>query len=66
MLLKKSDKIGIVGCSNAQPLRYKNKLEELLNILRNMGLEPVVSDYESEKAYFMLLYIVISCYVSSK
>lgn len=49
MILKSGDKVGIVGCSNAQLLSYKPKIEKLLNAITNMGLIPVCSDFIFEK-----------------
>lgn len=49
MILKSGDKVGIVGCSNAQLLSYKPKIEKLLNVITNMGLIPVCSDFIFEK-----------------
>lgn len=48
-MLKIGDKVGIVGCSNAQLLSYKTKIEKLLNVITNMGLNPVCSDFIFEK-----------------
>lgn len=49
MILKSGDKVGIVGCSNAQLLSYKPKIEKLLNVITNIGLIPVCSDFIFEK-----------------
>lgn len=49
MSLNKGDKVAIVGCSNAQQLKYKHKIEELLACVKTMGLEPVLSDCIYEK-----------------
>lgn len=49
MILKNGDKIGIVGCSNAQPLSYKTKIEELLKVITKIGLVPVCSNFIFEK-----------------
>ncbi|MDS0524599.1 LD-carboxypeptidase [Clostridium sp. SHJSY1] len=49
MILKKGDKIGIVGCSNAQSLLNKPKIEELLKVLKDIGLIPIFSEYIYEK-----------------
>lgn len=49
MILKSGDKVGIVGCSNAQLLSYKPKIEKLLNVITNMGLIPVCSDFIFKK-----------------
>ena len=44
-LLKKNDYIGIVACSNGQPLANKNKIESLLLQLKNLNLNPICSEY---------------------
>lgn len=44
-MLKKGDKIAIVGCSNGQHKSYKEKNELLINKLEEMGLKVCVSDY---------------------
>lgn len=44
MKLKRRDKIGIVGCSNAQPLSNKSNIEMLVTTIREIGLVPVCSD----------------------
>lgn len=49
MKFKKGDKIGIVGCSNAQPLSYKTKINALLKTITDIGLIPVCSDFIFEK-----------------
>lgn len=49
-MLKKGDKIAIVGCSNAQKLTYKENIDNLIEIIRNIGLEPVCSQYIYEKS----------------
>lgn len=49
-MLKYGDKIGIVCCSNGQKHYYAEKLKCLENVLRDMGLQPVFSDYIYEKA----------------
>ncbi len=49
MKLKKGDKIGIVACSNAQLLSYKTKVQELLEVITEIGLVPICSDFIFEK-----------------
>lgn len=49
MIFKSCDKVGIVGCSNAQLLSYKPKIEKLMKVITNMGLIPVCSDFIFEK-----------------
>ena len=49
MLLKHGDKIGIVGCSNGQPLSNKPKIDGLLEGIMEVGLIPVCSDYIFER-----------------
>ncbi|MBB6698151.1 S66 family peptidase [Clostridium algidicarnis] len=49
MKLKNGDKIGIVACSNGQPLSYKTKIEELLKVITEIGLIPVCSNFIFEK-----------------
>lgn len=49
MILKNGDKIGIVGCSNAQLLSYKTKIEMLIDVITDIGLIPVCSDFIFEK-----------------
>lgn len=44
-ILKKGDHIGIVACSNGQPLTNKNKIESLLLQLKNLNLNPICSKY---------------------
>ena len=44
-ILNKNDKISIVACSNGQPLCNKNKMENLLETLKALGLNPICSDY---------------------
>lgn len=48
-MLKSGDKIGIVCCSDGQKHYYAEKLSYLEATLRNMGLQPVFSDYIYEK-----------------
>lgn len=49
MKLKAGDKVAIVGCSNAQLLSYKRKIQELLDVITKIGLNPVCSDFIFEK-----------------
>jgi muramoyltetrapeptide carboxypeptidase LdcA involved in peptidoglycan recycling len=49
MILYKGDKVGIVGCSNAQLLSYKARNEELLGVITRIGLIPVCSNCIYEK-----------------
>ena len=44
-LLKKGDTIGIVACSNGQPLSNTAKIESLLLQIENLDLTPVCSKY---------------------
>ena len=44
-ILKKDDHIGIVACSNGQPLCNKNKIENLLETLKTLDLNPICSEY---------------------
>ncbi len=48
-MLKYGDRIGIVCCSNGQKHYYAEKLNCLETTLRNMGLQPVLSNYIYEK-----------------
>lgn len=43
------NKVGIVACSNAQLLSYKADIDSLDKILRDMGFQPVYSEYIYEK-----------------
>lgn len=47
--LKKGDKIGIVGCSNAQPIAYKNNIDMFLKTITDIGLIPLCSNCIFEK-----------------
>ena len=49
MLLQKGDKIAITGCSNAQPLSNKIKVDSLLAVIQELGLHPISSSYLYEK-----------------
>lgn len=44
-MLHPGDKIGIVCCSNGQPVSNKGKIEELLESLKSIRLEPVCSEF---------------------
>lgn len=44
-MLKKGDKIGIVCCSNGQKAIYEEKIRSLEQVLVEIGLKPVLSDY---------------------
>lgn len=48
-MLNKNDKVGIVACSNAQLRSYKDKIDNLLNTLQLIGLNPIISDCIYEK-----------------
>lgn len=43
--LKIGDKIALVACSNAIPKSDRHKIDRLCDILRKMGLHPMLSDY---------------------
>jgi len=49
MILYKGDSVGIVGCSNAQLLSNKAKIDELLAVITRVGLIPVCSNCIYEK-----------------
>lgn len=49
MRLQKGDKIAIVVCSNAQPIAQKSKIEELIKVIKKIGLMPICSNYIFEK-----------------
>lgn len=44
-MLEQGDKIGLVGCSNGQPVANLEKVKNLVQILEGMGLEVVCSPY---------------------
>lgn len=44
-ILKNGDSIGIIACSNGQPLTNKNKIESLLLQLKSLNLNPICSKY---------------------
>ena len=48
-MLKCGDKIAIVSCSNGQKCVYKEKIDYLELTLKDMGLQPIFSDYIYEK-----------------
>jgi len=48
-MLKCGDKVAIVCCSNGQKRAYKEKIDYLEQTLKDMGLQPVFSDYIYEK-----------------
>lgn len=48
-MLRFVEKIGIVCCSNGQKTAYKEKIKYLEQTLKDMGLQPVFSDYIYEK-----------------
>ncbi|MDF2613249.1 MAG: LD-carboxypeptidase family protein [Clostridia bacterium] len=48
-LLNKGDKVALVGCSNAQPFSNRTRNEEVLEVLRGLSLEPILSEYIYDK-----------------
>lgn len=48
-MLKLGDKVGIVCCSNGQKTTYVDKIKYLEQTLKDIGLQPVFSDYIYEK-----------------
>ena len=48
-MLKTGDKVGIVCCSNGQKQTYAEKIKYLENTLKELGLQPVFSDFIYEK-----------------
>lgn len=48
-MLLRNDKIAIVACSNAQTLSNKEKINELEEVIKDIGLVPVFSDFIYEK-----------------
>lgn len=52
-MLRYGDKIGIVCCSNGQKRTYSEKIKFLENTLKDIGLQPVFSDYIYEKENIM-------------
>ena len=49
--MKKGDKVAIVCCSNGQLITNREKLQNLHITLRNVGLEPVWSDFIYEREH---------------
>ena len=47
--MKQKNKIGIVNCSNGQKTEHRENIEILIQILNELGLEPVLSEYIYEK-----------------
>lgn len=47
--MNKGDKVGIVCCSNGQAVSYGEKIDRLRNVLAEIGLVPVFSDYIYER-----------------
>lgn len=43
-MFNKNDKIGIVACSNAINIKKKEEIDELISILENIGLIPILSN----------------------
>ncbi len=48
-MIKQTQKVGIVACSNGQKKEYATQIEELERTLVGMGLQPIYSDYIYEK-----------------
>ena len=44
-LLNINDTIAIVACSNGQPLLNKPQIELLIKTLKDLGLNPILSEY---------------------
>lgn len=44
-ILNKDDKVAIVACSNGQPIANKPKIDNLLETLKQLNLNPICSDY---------------------
>ena len=52
-MVENGNKIAIVCCSNGQQKSYKEKIDYLINVINNMGLDVVCSDFLYEKdSYF--------------
>ncbi len=51
--MQQGDKVAIVCCSNGEPITYREKLKRLHDILMQMGLVPVWSDwiYEQDSVF---------------
>ena len=43
-ILNKNDKIAIVACSNGQPIANKFKIDNLLELLKKLSLNPICSN----------------------
>lgn len=43
-MFNKNDKIGIAACSNAINIKKKEEIDELISILKNIGLIPILSN----------------------
>ncbi len=48
-IVKPTNKIAIVNCSNGQKAENRHNIEKLKSVLNELGLEPVLSDYIYEK-----------------
>lgn len=44
-ILNKNDKVAIVACSNGQPIANKSKIDNLLETLKQLKLNPICSNY---------------------
>ena len=44
-ILNKNDKVAIVACSNGQPIANKSKIDNLLETLKQLNLNPICSSY---------------------
>ncbi|WP_196001425.1 S66 peptidase family protein [Clostridium sp. 1001271B_151109_B4] len=44
-ILNKNDKVAIVACSNGQPIANKSKIDNLLETLKQLNLNPICSNY---------------------
>ena len=51
MNLKKGDRVAIVCCSNGQDIRSKEKIDELGQVLLDIGLVPIFSEYIYDKGF---------------
>lgn len=47
--MNKNRKVGIIGCSNGQPIKNRAKIEGLLQTLKKIGLNPLSSPYIYEE-----------------
>lgn len=50
-ILNKNDKVAIVACSNGQPIANKSKIDNLLETLKQLNLNPICSNYIYETTY---------------